>query len=302
MKPVAVVAIGGNALLRPGEPADVATQRANVAESAGHLARLAAHHRLVITHGNGPQVGLLALQSASDPDTPAHPLDVLDAESVGLIGYLLVQALSRFLDPAGVAAVLTRVIVDADDPALGHPTKPVGPWYPPDRGQQLARQNGWHMIEGEHGSRRVVPSPDPQRIVELEAVEVLLEAGNVVIAGGGGGIPVAVIGGYLVGVEAVVDKDLTSALMAQELGADRLVVLTDVDAVYLDHGEPTARPLADTTPAELRGHRFATGSMAPKVEAVCRFVEATGAEASIGALDDAESVLAGVAGTTIRPA
>ncbi|MDH3683973.1 MAG: carbamate kinase, partial [Acidimicrobiia bacterium] len=258
------------------------------------------HHRLVVTHGNGPQVGLLALQSASDPDTPAPPLDVLDAESVGLIGYLLVQALSRFLDPALVAAVLTRVVVEADDPAFHHPTKPVGPWYRHGRAQRLAEENGWHLVEGEQGFRRVVPSPEPQQIVELEAIEVLLEADRVVVAGGGGGIPVAVIGDQLVGVEAVVDKDLTSALLAQALGADRLIVLTDVDAVYLDHGEPSARPIVDTTPAELRRFRFAPGSMGPKIEAVCRFVETTGAEASIGALQDADAVLAGDAGTTIH--
>lgn len=299
MRPLAVVAIGGNALLRPGQSADVGTQRANVAESARHLARLVGTNRLVITHGNGPQVGLLALQSTADPDLPPHPLDVLDAESVGLIGYLLVQALSRHLDASTVTAVLTRVVVDADDPGFAHPTKPVGPWYRPERAGELAALHGWEIVERDGRARRVVPSPHPRRIVELDAIETLLGADHVVVAGGGGGIPVAMVDGRLVGVEAVVDKDLTSSLLARELGADRLVILTDVDAVYLDHGLPLARALSRTTPGELRRHRFDAGSMAPKIEAACRFVEATGCEASIGALDDAEAVLAGDAGTIV---
>ncbi len=301
MKPLAVVAIGGNALLRPDQPADIASQRANTATAARHLAKLAEDHRLVITHGNGPQVGLLALQSAADPDVPPHPLDVIDAESVGLIGYLLVEALSLHLDPSSVTAILTRVVVDADDPAFGRPTKPVGPAYGSARAAVLAERYGWRMADTDRGFRRVVPSPDPQRIVELGAIETLVNAGRIVIAGGGGGIPVAVDGGGPVGVEAIVDKDLTSALLAIELGADRLVILTDVDAVSVDYGTPSARRLITTTPSELRAHRFAVGSMAPKVEAVCRFVEATGFGAAVGELHQAEAVLAGYSGTRIQP-
>lgn len=302
MKPLVVVAIGGNALLRPGQAPDVANQRANLARSGESLARLAGTNRMVLTHGNGPQVGVLALQAASDPDLEPHPLDVIDAESVGLIGYLIAQALSAHLDPGRVAALLTRVAVASDDPAFDHPTKPVGPWYPPDRAASLAMEQGWEFVAGSRGWRRIVPSPDPLAIVEIQAIEALIAREQVVIGAGGGGIPVARDGyGGLVGVEAVVDKDLTSALLATELGADRLVVLTDVDAVYLDHGTPSSRPLGSTTPTELRHHRFEPGSMGPKVEAVCRFVEGTGGEAVIGALDQAEAVLAGTSGTTVCP-
>ncbi len=295
--PLAVVAVGGNALVRADQGPDVATQRANAADAAAHLARLAHDHRLVVTHGNGPQVGLLALQAAGHPELPPHPLDVLDAESVGLIGYLLVEALSRHLDPERVAALLTRVEVDPQDPAFTAPTKPVGPWYAEDEGRSLARANGWYLTAGDRGVRRIVASPPPLRVVELDAIRALLLAGLVVVAGGGGGIPVAT--GDHRGVEAVVDKDLTSALIAERLDADRLVILTDVDAVHLDHGRPECRPLTRTTPAELRAHHFAPGTMGPKVAAVCRFVEATGNPAAIGALDSAAEVLAGTAGTTI---
>jgi carbamate kinase len=220
---------------------------------------------------------------------------------VGLIGYLLVEALSGHVEPERVSALLTRVVVDAHDPAFGAPAKPVGPWFGPERGRELARRHGWDMTQTARGWRRIVPSPEPITIVEIEAIRTLASTGQIVIAGGGGGIPVTANRGRLVGVEAVVDKDLTSALMAVELGADRLIVLTDVDAVYLDFGHARARPLGRTTTAELRAHEFAVGSMGPKVEAACRFVEATGTPAAIGALTDASGVIAGTSGTQIVP-
>lgn len=303
MSSLIVVAIGGNALLRAGQPADVATQRANLAESTRHLAALAEHHRLVITHGNGPQVGLLALQSSADPDLAPYPLDVLDAESVGLIGYLILQAMSRHVEPSTLAAVLTRVEVDSRDSAFDTPTKQIGPWYPAERGNDLAAAHDWSMVRREDEVRRVVASPEPRRIIEIPAIEALTGTGHIVIAGGGGGIPVAYEDpvareGY-VGVEAVIDKDLTSSLLAIRLAADRLIVLTDVDAVYEGFGDTNARRMASTTAAELRELHFEPGTMGPKIEAVCRFVEQTGRRAAIGALGEAAAVMAGEAGTHV---
>jgi carbamate kinase len=273
VKPLVVVAVGGNALVGADQRLDVEAQRARAAEAAAHLARLSLENRLVVTHGNGPQVGLLALQSAGDPDVPAPPLDVLDAESVGLI----------------------------DDPAFTRPTKPVGPWFPEGRAAELAAEHGWNMVGGPRGSRRVVPSPDPVSVVEIDAVDILAKSGRAVVAAGGGGIPVARRSGRLVGVEAVVDKDLTSSLLAVELGANRLIILTDVDAIHLDHGTPESRPLARATPSQLRSVEFEPGSMGPKVEAVCRFVESTGRSAAVGSLPEAEAVIAGASGTLVEP-
>jgi carbamate kinase len=301
VKPLVVVAIGGNALLRPGEPPDIATQRQNLAGSAGQLAALASDARLVVTHGNGPQVGVLALQSAADPDIGPYPLDVLDAESVGLVGYLIVQALSRHVEPERVTAVLKSVEVDPGDPAFGHPTKPIGPWYPAERGRQLAAEHGWALTSGPLGVRRVVASPEPLRVVESAAVAALADGGRIVIAAGGGGIPVTAGPRGLSGVEAVVDKDLTSSLLAGELSADRFIVLTDVDAVYESYGTPGARPIRAIRVGELRERSFEAGTMGPKVEAVCRFVERSGLDAAIGSLADAQAVLAGHAGTVVRP-
>lgn len=298
-----VAALGGNAILRRGEPPEADTQRAGVERAAVSLAGLARAHELVLTHGNGPQVGLLAIQTAATADVHPYPLDVLGAESEGMIGYLLEQAIENELPGRLVATLLTQVVVDADDPAFDRPTKPIGSVYPEARARELAAANGWTIAADGSGFRRVVPSPEPLRIVELRAIEVLLEAGAVVVCTGGGGIPVTVgPDGGLRGVEAVVDKDLASALLAQAISADRLLLLTDVEAVDLSFGEPPPRLLRTTTPAELRRHRFAPGSMGPKVEAVCRFVERTGCEAAIGSLDKAEAVLAGESGTCVRPA
>lgn len=298
-----VAALGGNAILRRGEPPEAETQRAGVERAAVALAALARAHELVVTHGNGPQVGLLAMQSAATADVRPYPLDVLGAESEGMVGYLLEQAIENALPGRAVATLLTQVVVDADDPAFGHPTKPIGIVYPEARARELAAANGWTIAADGSGFRRVVPSPEPLRIVELRAIQVLLEAGAVVVCTGGGGIPVTRDPeAGLRGVEAVVDKDLASALLAEAISADRLLLLTDVDAVDLSFGAPPPRPLRAATPAELRRHPFAPGSMGPKVEAACRFVERTGGEAAIGSLDEADAVLAGEAGTRVTPA
>ena len=296
-----VVALGGNALLRRGEPAEAETQRRNVAAAAAALARLAEGNELVITHGNGPQVGLLALEADAYHAVKPYPLDVLGAESQGMIGYLIVQAL-RAETAASVVALLTEVAVAEDDPAFRRPTKPIGPVYTPAEANRLAAEHGWDIAPDGPHFRRVVPSPEPLEIVELEAIETLLAAGSIVVCAGGGGIPVLRDGSRLRGVEAVIDKDLTAALLARELQADRLLILTDVP--YIERGWRTAEasPIRATTPAELREYGFAAGSMAPKVEAACRFVERTGNEAVVGSLVEVATVAAGLTGTRIRPA
>jgi carbamate kinase len=298
-----VVALGGNALLRRGEPAEAAVQRRNVEAAARAVAGLAAEHQVVVTHGNGPQVGLLALQSEAYRDVDAYPLDVLGAESEGMIGYLLEQALSNELIGRDIATLLTQVVVDPRDPAFTRPTKPVGPVYAEADARRLAAARGWTVAPDGTHYRRVVPSPDPQDVVELRTIRLLVDAGVVVICVGGGGIPVVVDeAGGLRGVEAVIDKDLSAALLARLLNAGFLLMLTDVAAVERGWGEPGAEPIRRTSPAELRSLGFASGSMGPKVEAACRFVEATGAAAGIGALADAAAIVRGEAGTVVGKA
>ena len=296
-----VVALGGNALLRRGEPPTADNQRRNVQVAAAALAPLARAHQLVITHGNGPQVGLLALQGAAVPAAEAYPLDILDAETEGMIGYLIEQELVGLL-PAGqqCATLLTQIEVDPHDPAFHSPDKPIGPVYDAAQARRLARERGWSVArDGEH-FRRVVASPRPLRILEFGVIDQLVAQGVVVICAGGGGIPVVRrADGSLVGVEAVIDKDAASALLAHELDADALLLLTDVDAVYRDWGTARASPLHRVTPETLRRHSFAAGSMAPKVEAACTFVERGGRLAAIGALADAEAILRGAAGTRV---
>jgi carbamate kinase len=298
-----VVALGGNALLRRGEPLTAEIQRRHAAQAMGLVAELARENDVVLTHGNGPQVGLLALQALAYADVPPYPLDVLGAESEGMIGYVLEQELQNRLPDRTAVTVLTQVVVDQEDPAFRRPTKPIGPVYTEDRARQLARELGWTVAaDGDH-FRRVVPSPRPLRIVEISAIRMLVDAGAIVVCTGGGGIPVTVDGaGRLHGVEAVIDKDLAAELLARSLEADYLLMLTDVPAVMRDWGTPTARPIASATPAELRGLSFADGSMGPKVDAACRFVEATGGTAAIGALEDAVRIVAGAAGTRVVPA
>lgn len=299
-----VVALGGNALLRRGEPLTVKNQRENVRIAAQALAPIASENQLVVSHGNGPQVGLLALQAAAYSDVEPYPLDVLGAQTEGMIGYMIEQELGNLLPfERPFATILTMVEVDRDDPAFAHPTKPIGPLYTEEEARRLARHRGWAVAPDGNGWRRVVPSPRPKRIFEIRPIKWLLEHDAVVICTGGGGIPTTYdeSGKNLVGVEAVIDKDLASALLAWELRADFLLMATDVDGVYVEWGTPRARRLERATPEEMRSHDFASGSMAPKVEAACRFAELLpGHTAAIGALGELPQILAARAGTWIR--
>jgi carbamate kinase len=293
-----VVALGGNALLRRGEPAEADVQRRNLAGVGGALADLAVGNELVITHGNGPQVGLLALEADAYHEVKPYPLDILGAESQGMIGYLVLQAL-RAETHTDAVALLTEVVVDAADSAFARPTKPIGPVYTAAEARRLAAEHGWTVAPDGDSYRRVVPSPQPQEIVELDAIEGLLREGSIVVCAGGGGIPVVREGDRLRGVEAVIDKDLTAALLAELLDADRLLILTDVPCVERGWGTAEAEPIRCAAPSELRRLEFAQGSMAPKIEAACRFAEATGREAVIGALTELAEVAAGRAGTSV---
>ena len=302
-----VIAIGGNALLRRGQQPSAENQLANVRRAALQLARVAALHDLVLTHGNGPQVGLLALQSAAyasvDTTAQPYPLDVLGAQTDGMIGYLLEQELAnRLPDSRSVCTLLTRVEVDRHDPAFQHPTKPIGPVYTPTQAQQVAAEKNWVMAPDGAGMRRVVASPLPLRVLGLAPIRWLLAHHAVVTAAGGGGIPVARdVEGVerLSGVEAVIDKDLCSGLLARELQADCLLIATDVDAVYIDWGQPSQRAIGMVTPQQLAKYTFPAGSMGPKVDAASAFALATGKRAVIGSLEHIEAMLAGTAGTQI---
>lgn len=297
-----VVALGGNALLRRGEPLTAAVQRTNVRIAALALADLARDHQIIVAHGNGPQVGLMALQGASyDPQKP-WPLDVLGAETDGMIGYLIEQELMNAL-PKGshCATLLSRVEVDPKDPAFGTPSKPIGPVYTDTEAAQAASDHGWRMVqEANGGMRRIVPSPMPLRIIGLDAIKVLLDAEHIVICAGGGGIPVIRnASGDMEGVEAVIDKDRTSALLALGLGADALLLLTDVPAVYRDFGAPTQSAISTTTPAKLSNLDLPPGSMGPKVAAAVAFATASGKLAGIGQLTDARAIIEWRAGTRV---
>jgi carbamate kinase len=301
-----VVALGGNALLRRGEPLTAENQRANARVACKALAPLAYEHELVISHGNGPQVGLLALQGSSYTEVEPYPLDLLGAQTEGMIGYIIQQELGNELpQEKRLASLLTLIEVDPDDPAFGDPTKPIGPIYTEADSKQLGDEKGWAFKPDGDSFRRVVPSPLPKRIFGLEPVRWLLEHGAVVICAGGGGIPVMYVdaavpaGRQLVGVEAVIDKDLASALLAKELRADALVIVTDVDAVYADWSTPQQRAIRRATPEALGKSEFAAGSMGPKVRAACSFVEETGGLAAIGSITDTPALIRGEAGTTV---
>jgi carbamate kinase len=300
------IALGGNALIKRGEAMTAEVQRGNVRAAAPALAAVAWNNQLVLSHGNGPQVGLLALQAAAYEDVDAYPLDILGAQTEGMIGYLLEQELGNLL-PVEVpfATLLTMVQVDPADPAFDDPTKFVGPVYDKIQADQLAAAKGWiFKQDGEHW-RRVVASPEPQRIFEIRPIRWLLDKGVVVICAGGGGVPTMYAPHaerILTGVEAVIDKDLASELLAREVDADLLVMVTDVDGVYEGWGTDQQRRIGRVTPAELRNHdTFAKGSMGPKVEAACRFVENTGKRAAIGALTQIEDIVDGGAGTQVMP-
>ena len=301
-----VVALGGNALLKRGEPLTAENQRANARIACRALAPLAQEHELVVSHGNGPQVGLLALQGAAYTPVETYPLDVLGAQTEGMIGYVIQQELGNELPfDVPLASLLTLVEVDAADPAFGNPTKPIGPVYEKEEADRLAGEKGWTFKPDGSSYRRVVPSPVPQRIFGLGPIRWLLERGCVVICAGGGGIPVMYTdadvpaGKQLVGVEAVIDKDLASAHLAADVEADALLIVTDVDAVYADWGTPEQRAIRRATPEALAASEFAEGSMGPKVRAACSFVERTGGFAAIGSIADTDKLLRGEAGTVV---
>lgn len=296
-----VAALGGNALLERGQSPDADIQAEHVQAAVAALTPLASAHQLVITHGNGPQVGLLAVESAGDTAlTRPYPFDVLDAQTQGMIGYWLLQSLQNALPGREVASLITQTLVSRSDPAFLEPTKFVGPVYTESEAKRLASVGGWSVKPDGRAWRRVVASPSPLQLVEADLVRRLVDDDVVVVCAGGGGIPVVrTPTGDLQGVDAVVDKDATAGLVAESLGADALLLLTDVESVQTDFGTPDARPIARTTPAMLRNLPFPAGSMGPKVEAACRFVERTGGFAGIGALLEVEAIVTGDAGTIV---
>jgi len=301
-----VVALGGNALLRRGQALTAENQRENARTACRALAPVALEHELVVAHGNGPQVGLLALQGAAYPDVETYPLDVLGAQTEGMIGYIIEQELGNELPrERPLATLLTMIETDGDDPAFANPTKPVGPLYGADEADRLTADRGWTFGPDGESFRRVVPSPRPKRIFEIHAIEALLEQGAVVICAGGGGIPTRYTdepvpaGRRLVGVEGVIDKDLAAALLAVDLNADVLAIVTDVDAVYSGWGTPDQHAIRRASPEELDAADFASGSMGPKVQAACRFVERTGGRAAIGSIHETAALVTGEAGTVV---
>lgn len=297
-----VIALGGNALLRRGEPLTAENQLDNIKKAAQQIVKLAQGNQLIITHGNGPQVGLLALQNAAYTTVKSYPLDILSAETEGMIGYLLEQEIANLLPSSRVVTtLLTRVEVDPNDPAFSHPQKPIGPMYSQDEANHIAKEKGWVMAPDGNSIRRVVPSPSPKKILGIKPILWLLEHNAIVIAAGGGGIPVirSQDSQTHIGIEAVIDKDICSAQLAKELNADCFLIGTDVDAVYLEWGNPNQHPIRNITPSELNVMHFSEGSMAPKIKAACEFVEETKNPAVIGTLNQLDDMLHGVAGTRI---
>ncbi|NAZ96842.1 carbamate kinase [Vibrio toranzoniae] len=298
-KQTVVVALGGNALLRRGEPLEADVQRRNIETAVKTISEIAKVYNVVLVHGNGPQVGLLALQGLEYKKVNPYPLDVLGSETQGMIGYMLMQEFKNYLPNRNISCMLTQMTVDPNDPAFAAPTKPIGPIYEEAEARELAEKFHWIVKpDGQH-FRRVVPSPRPTGIVEHEAITQLIDAGHLVICTGGGGIPVKKENGKLVGVEAVIDKDMSAAFLAKQLDADALLILTDADAVYLDWGKPTQHALRSTTPSELAKFEFDAGSMGPKIEASCEFIQQGGKVVGIGALEDGLQILQGQAGTNI---
>jgi len=294
-----VVALGGNALLRRGQPLTAQAQRENIKIAAQALAKIAINNELIITHGNGPQVGLLALQGNAYKPDELYPLDVLGAETEGMIGYMIEQEMGNLVPfERPLATLLTMVEVDPKDPAFKDPSKFIGPVYDEAEAKKLAKENNWNIKQDGQKWRRVVPSPLPKRIFEIRPIRWLLEKNTIVIASGGGGIPTMYdADNYLRGVEAVIDKDLSSELLARELGADLYIMATDAPAVFLDWDTPEQRGIKCVNPADLGNYTFAAGSMGPKVSAARQFAEKTGKVAAIGALVDLEDIVTGIAGT-----
>ncbi len=298
-----VVALGGNALLQRGQALSANNQRANVKIAARALAPIAERHELIISHGNGPQVGLLALQSEAYAQVEPYPLDILGAQTEGMIGYMIEQELGNLLPfERPFATVLTMIEVHRDDPAFQNPTKFIGPIYNEQDAKELAARKGWVVKRDGAHWRRVVASPKPQRIFEIRPLRWLLERNTVLICGGGGGIPTAYDEqGNLCGVEAVIDKDFASSLLASELDADFYIMATDVDAVYRNWGTPEAERLSVVTPDQMAGFELAEGSMGPKILGACEFVRKTGKRAAIGSLSQIDQILEGRAGTLFQP-
>ena len=294
-----VIALGGNALLRRGEEMTAENQRENIRIAAKVLAPIIEKHEVVISHGNGPQVGLLSLQSAAYKEVEEYPLDILGAQTQGMIGYMIEQELGNHLPvEIPIASILTMVEIDPEDPAFSNPTKPIGPIYDEKEARDLATLKGWNIKQDGDYWRRVVPSPEPHRIFQLRPIHWLLEKGTVVICAGGGGIPTSYKdNGKLEGVEVVIDKDRASSLLAFELEADLLIMATDTDGVYLDWGGESEKIISKTTPEEISKYSFNKGSMGPKVEAACSFVERSGQRAVIGSLKDIEKMVSGISGT-----
>ena len=294
-----VIALGGNALLRRGEEMTAKNQRENIRIAAKVLAPIIEKHEVVISHGNGPQVGLLSLQSAAYKEVEEYPLDILGAQTQGMIGYMIEQELGNHLPvEIPIASILTMVEIDPEDPAFSNPTKPIGPIYNEKEARDLAKLKGWNIKQDGDYWRRVVPSPEPHRIFQLRPIHWLLEKGTVVICAGGGGIPTSYKNnGKLEGVEVVIDKDRASSLLAFELEADLLIMATDTDGVYLDWGSESEKIISKTTPEEISKYSFDKGSMGPKVEAACSFVERSGQRAVIGSLKDIEKMVSGISGT-----
>src|SRR5215216_3972296 len=298
-----LVALGGNAVLKRGAPMTAEAQRADVRRAAVALASVATSHQLVVSHGNGPQIGLLALQAAANPDVDGYPLEVMGAQTEGMIGYLIEQELGNLMPPeVPFATVLTMIEVDPCDPAFDDPTRFVGPLYGDADAARLQAERGWSFKRDGDRLRRVVASPAPKRIFEIRPIRWLLEHGTIVICAGGGGVPAAWVSGderVVGGVEAVIDMDMASELLAREIEADMFVMATDVDGVYEGWGTPDPHRIDRLTPQQIRSRWFAAGSIGPKVEAAARFVEATGSTAAIGALADIAEIIAGRAGTSV---
>lgn len=300
VKPIIVVAVGGNALLQRGELMSFENQVKNIDVASKALAKLSEDYRVVIVHGNGPQVGLLALQNLAYADAPPYPLDVLGAETQGMIGYMMIQGLKKYMPNGSVSTILTQIEVDRNDAAFADPSKFIGPVYDQKVAQEKAQEFGWHIKPDGEYWRRVVPSPLPQKIVEIDGIRTLLDAGHTVICCGGGGCPVIDDGQQLTGVEAVIDKDLSAATLAKQLNAEHFLILTDGDNVCLDWGKPTETPLHDVTVEELQQYTFAAGSMAPKVDACSDFARETKGTGHIGSLHKAFEIMQGISGTHIR--
>jgi carbamate kinase len=296
-----LIALGGNALLRRGEALTAKNQITNIKSAAAQIAEIAQGNELIITHGNGPQVGLLALQNSAYEAVEPYPLDILDAESQGMIGYLLEQEINNFLkDDRNIVTLLTRVQVSSKDPAFMRPTKPIGPLYSKAEADYLSQNKKWAFCIEADKYRRVVPSPLPEKILITDSILHLISCNSIIIAAGGGGIPVILKNNKYEGVEGVIDKDLTSSLLAEQVAADLFIIATDVDAIYLDWQKPTQYPIQTISPEGLKKIHFAEGSMAPKVKAACRFVEITKKPAIVGSLDHIQDLLNAKSGTLIK--